>query len=205
MASVTMTARPITAKTKGEMKELRRQGSIPVTLQHKGDTTLHLEVKAVAVDKAMATYGESAVFDLLIEPDNTQARAMIHEVQRDPVTRVIIQATFQKMNVGDTVKTHVPLRVHGEPASIKDGTNVIMYAAESIEVKCAQDKLPDHIMVEISHLAAFGAVRIADLPKMDGVQILMPEETVIVSLGALSKVEAAPVVAPSAAPAAPSA
>ena len=195
MAQLTLKARPIRAKTKGEVKALRRNGSIPVTLQHRGDETLHLEASMVEMDKIMSIYGESAVFDLLIENEPLPSRAMIHEVQRNPVTRVIIQATLQKMKTDDVVKTHLMLVFRGEPNSVKLKTNVVLFAAETVEVLCAQDKLPDHITVDIEHLAPLGKVHVSDLPKMDGVQILLPPETVLISLGASAKSEPAPVVA----------
>ncbi len=192
----TIQARSSTAKTKGQVKQLRREGYVTIGLQHKGEETMHLEAAEKEVTHLVSTYGEATVFEVIIQPGNLREKAVVHGVQRDPLTRKIIHATFQKISTGDSVKTHIPIAVHGEPESVRLGDNTVHHPIDQIEVRCAPDKLPDHITIEIGALEPFGTLRVSDLPPIEGVQILTPPDTVIVSLMAQAAGEPAASAAP---------
>lgn len=184
-------ARNTTATTKGQVKELRRNGFIPISIQHKGEETLHLETEARYINDFIAKHGEGALMDIEVENTPDKLRALVHGVQRHPVTAFIMQATFQKISAGDEVKTHVPIHVIGEPESVKYGERILQTSLDSVEVRCQPDALPDHITVDIAHLGTDGRIYVSDLPKIAGVTYTTSAGSLVVMLAAPAKLEAA--------------
>ncbi len=184
-------ARNTTATTKGQVKDLRRKGFIPISIQHKGEDTLHLETETRYINEFIARHGEGALMDIEVENTPGKLRALVHGVQRHPVTQVVMQATFQKISAGDEVKTHVPIHIVGEPESVKYGDRILQTSLDSVEIRCQPDALPDHITVDIAHLGADDRVHVSDLPKIAGVTYTTSADSLVVMLTAPAKLEAA--------------
>ena len=184
-------ARSTTATTKGQVKELRRQGYVPISIQHKGEDTLHLETETRYLNDFIARHGEGALMNIEVENTPGKLRALVHGVQRHPVTQVVMQATFQKISAGDEVKTHVPIMITGEPESVKLGERILQTLLDSVEVRCQPDALPDHISLDIAHLSVDDRIHVSDLPKIAGVTYTTAADSLVVMLVAPAKLEAA--------------
>jgi large subunit ribosomal protein L25 len=176
------TLTPIQAKTKGAVKQLRRSGFVPVSIQHKGMPTAHYQLEAKALDEFIRRYGEASFIDLMTVPDNVHQRAIVRGIQRDPITQKLLQVTFQQVRSDDRVKTHVPLYFQGEPEEVKHGTHIAQHALDTLEIECAADSLPAHIDVDISGLAPGHPIRVSDLPAHPHYRILAAPDTTLASL-----------------------
>lgn len=175
------TARPVQAMTKGEVKQMRREGRIPVSIQHRGQGTLHLETPTKPLDDFIRAHGEAAMLELLVEGGPSH-RAMIHDIQRDRLTKRLIQVTFQSIQVGDTVKVHIPLVFHGTPEPVRLQTALLQHSIEQLEIHCQPGDLPDHITVDVSNMIGTDTLRVSDLPHSDKYTIITSPDTVIASL-----------------------
>lgn len=173
---------PISASTKGEVKRLRKAGYIPVSLQHKGMTTLHFQQEAAPLDEFIRRYGDAALLDLLVPPSSDPARAIVHDVYRDPVTGRLLQVTFQQIRFDDTLTTHVSLVFVGEPAAAHSGDGVVQHQLDRLDISCGQNDLPDHITVNVADLQLGDIVRVSDLPVDPRYKITTPGDTVVASL-----------------------
>lgn len=178
-------AQAIGARTKGQIRQLRNAGHVPVSVYHKGAEPLHLETEAKPLDEFIRAHGEAALLEIAV--DGKRQTALVHDVQRDPITRRLLHVSLQRVVKGDTLKVHVPLVFHGEPDAVRSHTAVVQHAIEQVEVRCDPQHLPDHITVEIGNLAFGESLRVADLPPHEGVEILTPPDTVLVSLTSLLK------------------
>jgi large subunit ribosomal protein L25 len=178
-------ARPITARTKGELKRLRRNGYVPVSVQHRGEETLHLEMESKPLNDFIRRYGETAIVDLAVEPGNKPQSVIVHGIQRDPVTSWPLQVIFQKIAKGDSVKTHVPIVLVGEPEEVHEGTGVVQRSTEQLEIRCLPQNLPDHVTVDISGLTHLGPIRVADIDTGGKFEILTAPDTVVATITAV--------------------
>ena len=176
------TLRPIEAKTKGAVRQLRRTGFVPVSVQHKGMPTAHYQLEAKALDEFIRRHGEASFIDLMTVPDNVHQRAIVCGIQRDPISQKLIQVTFQQVRSDDRVKTHIPLRFLGEPEEVKLGAYIVQHASDSLEIECAADHLPSHIDVDISHIQPGHPLRVADLPAHPHYKIIAGPDTTLASL-----------------------
>ena len=172
----------IGANTKGEIRRLRASGFVPVSLQHKGVPTQHYQQLARPIDEYIRAHGRATMLDLVVGPDNRRIRAMVQDLQRDPVTQKLMQVTFQVVGVDDTLKTSVQLVFQGVPEVVTNNEAVVQHRLDRLEIACTQDNLPDHITVDVSHLGHGDTVRVSDLPPHPHYQITTPADTVLASL-----------------------
>jgi large subunit ribosomal protein L25 len=173
---------PIEANTKGQVKRLRKAGFIPVSLQHKGVPTLHFQQEARPLDEFIRRYGDAALIDLWVAPGHQRQRAIVHNVQRDPLTERLLQVTYQHLRREDTLKTHVSLVFAGEPLAVHLGEAIVQHQLDRLDIECDQDNLPDQISANIADLLAGDVLRVSDLPDNPRYKILNPPDTVLASL-----------------------
>ena len=176
------TLNPINTKTKGELNQLRRDGFVPVSVQHKGMPTAHYQLEAKPLDEFIRRYGEAALVELVTSEDNRKQRAIVHEMQRDPLTQKLLQVTFQQIRSDDTLKTHVPLVIQGEPEAVRHNEAILQHPMDRLEIECDPANLPDHITVNVADLQLGGVIRVSDLPAQTGYKILTPPDTALASL-----------------------
>ncbi len=177
-----LTLNPINTKTKGEINQLRRNGYVPVSVQHKGMPTAHYQLEAKPLDEFIRRYGEAALVELVSSEDSRKQRAIVSNMQRDPMTQKLLHVTFQQVRSDDTVKTHVPLVFLGEPEAVHHGEAVLQHQIDRLEIECDPASLPDHINVNIADLQMGQVIRVADLPPQKGCKILTPADTALASL-----------------------
>lgn len=182
-------AKPIETLTKGQLKQLRREGFVPISIQHRGQETLHLQEEAKPLDDFIHQHGESALIDMVIDPGHHHQTVMVHDIQRDPISRQLLQVTFQRIERGDAIKAHVPILFHGEPESVRQGEATLQHLNETVEIHCKPTHLPDHLTVDVSAMKIGDLIRVSDLKPDKGVEILTAPDTVLVSLKPNAKFE----------------
>jgi large subunit ribosomal protein L25 len=193
-----LTALPLTATSKGEIKRLRQSGFIPVSIQHRRHETLHLQEDEKLLNAFIVQHGNSGVAEMVVGADKVKHTVVVHDIQRDPISKRLLHVTFQDMEKGDTVKTHVSLVFRGEPEAVRLGDGVLSQALSQLEIRSDVLHLVDHIVVDVSHMELGGSLRVSDLPKQDGYEILTPEDTLIASVSEPTAAEAEVVTEPTA-------
>jgi large subunit ribosomal protein L25 len=175
-------AKPIETLTKGELKQLRKDGFVPISIQHRGQETLHLQEEAKPLDDFIRQHGESALIDMVIDPGNHHHTVMVHDIQRDPISQHLLQVTFQSIQRGDGIKVNVPILFHGEPAGVRRGEATLQHLTETVEIKCKPNHLPEHITVDISDMQIGDLIRVSSIKPDKGIEILTPQDTLLASL-----------------------
>jgi large subunit ribosomal protein L25 len=181
-----ITARPILARTKGELRQLRQSGWVPASIQHRGEETIHLQVERKLVDEFIRKHGVSAILEPMVESEGRRVTVQIHDIQRDPVTGQVLQLSFQKLLRGEKMKAHVPIRLLGTPAPVEEGIGVVQQPIDHVDVECEPQNQPGHIDVDISGLDFHTVIRVSDLPHSDKYRILTSEDTVVASVTTLA-------------------
>jgi len=165
---------------------LRREGYVPISLQHRGDPTLHLQTEIKPLTEFISQHGASTRMELRGEK-GMRYEALVHDVQRDPVTHQLLHVTLQRIVRSEPIKAYVPIVVHGTPEAVSNHTAVVQHPTEQVEIRCLPRYLPDHITVDISHLAFGETLRAADLPHSTHYEILTSPDTVLASLVSVAK------------------
>ncbi len=171
------------------VKKLRKTGIFPANIY--GKSLKSIAVQAPYAD-FMAIYkeaGETGVVD--VELDGAIHPVLIHNLQKEYMTKTPIHADFYQVDLKKKVKTMVPVDLIGEPKAVVDKLGIAMQTLNEIEVEALPTELPEKIEVNIEHLANVGdQITAADIKAPSGVTILTDAGQVVVKIAELVSKEA---------------
>ncbi|MFA5129699.1 MAG: 50S ribosomal protein L25 [Patescibacteria group bacterium] len=134
--------------------ELRKQGLVPSVMYGHGVETQSIAVPAAAFRKVFAQAGSSSLIDVKVDA-GTPVKALIKDVQVDPLTMTPIHIDFHQVNMKETMHANVPLVFVGESVAVKALGGTLAKSLDHIEVECLPADLPHEIQIDISTLATF--------------------------------------------------
>lgn len=181
-------------------RRLRAIGKIPVVVYGGGSESL----AAVAELKDLAAIlrtdaGVNTVFSLDIDGEGVND-VIFQDRQIDAVKGRLIHADLRRFARGEKIEMTVPIRLIGEPESLKEEGAVLAQAMREIKVLCEPANTPDSIDVDVSNLTAEHAVHVSDLKVGEGIEIHDLPETVVASIVIVKEVELEPQVVEGAEP-----
>lgn len=95
--SKTIQAETITAQSKGEMKRLRLSGFTPVSVQQRGQDTQHFQINSETLEKRLEVYQADKMPISITLPDESEHEVMLQNVDRNRVTKALLQVALQKI------------------------------------------------------------------------------------------------------------
>jgi len=160
----------VTRSTKGknEARRLRVSGHIPAVVygaQKAGDQPAPISV-AVDPKPFLRILHSSSGFNTLITlkvAGGEEARVLVRDVQKDPVTQHLLHADFYRVNMDRKLTVTVPVILRGEARGVKVDGGVLDFIHREIQVECLPGAIPNSIEVDISGLGIGDAVHVRDL------------------------------------------
>lgn len=195
MANASLTATARATSGKGAARSLRREGSVPAVIYGHAREAQSLAVPSRDLEKLLGTIAAgSTVVELAI--DGKTSRTLIREIQRHPFKRNVLHVDFQELVAGEKITVSIPLVLHGVPEGVRLGGGILEQMMREIEVEVDPANIPNHIDVDVSHLAVGHSVHVGELKIPAGVTVLADEEAPV-ALVQISRaaIEAEPVAA----------
>jgi len=180
MAIVALTSARRSGTGKGDSRKLRATGRIPAVFYGRGETAIPLIVDMKDLKGALeGAAGGNVIVDLKLEGEAAADRkAIIREIQRDPVAGRIIHVDFQHISLTEKITVEVPVVLVGTPTGVKDGGGILETLLREVEVECLPTDIPEHIDVDVSALAIGDSIHVGEL-KAERVTITTdPDRTV---------------------------
>lgn len=175
MSNPTLVAQTRSEFGKGAARRARRAGLVPGVLYGHGDAPVHVDLPGHEL--FLAVRGQkNALVELVIE--GKKQLALVKEVQRHPVSRVLLHADFLAVKAGELVDVEVPVSVVGESAPGTQHTQEEF----ALLVKAPATSIPESIEVDITGVEAGTAVRVADVTFPKSVVSELDPETVVVTV-----------------------
>jgi len=163
------------------LEPLRKSGKIPAVFYGPKDPATSIKISLVDFKKAWKTAGESTVVSL--EGPGIDADVLIHSVDLDPVTDVVIHADFYAIEKGKKLSVDVPLEFIGVSPAVKDLGAVLVKVLHDIEIEALPKDLPHKLEIDISGLTTFDSVLTAkDIKLPDGVVLKVKLDEVVASV-----------------------
>lgn len=167
--------------TKGEIKELRRKGSVPAVVYGKklANTTLTVDKKELL--QALSTSaGSNVLIDLIVRNgENRKETVMIKEIQKHPFKDIYLHVDFIGISLKDKIQVKVPINFKGEPQGVKDG-GISSIQIREVMVESLPMDIPEFLEVDISALQIGDVLNVEDLEVPEGIEIIDdPDETLI--------------------------
>ncbi len=112
--------------------------------------------------------------------DGSERRAIINEVQVDPVHGGIRHFDLYGIREGQKITLQIPVVLVGSPKGVKDG-GILQHSIHRIRIQCDPDQVPEHVEVNVSELGIADSVHIRDI-KIEGARILDNADSAIVTV-----------------------
>jgi large subunit ribosomal protein L25 len=180
MAIVALTSARRAGTGKGTARKLRAAGRIPAVFYGRGEAAIPLTVEMKDLKSAMeSASGGNVIVDLRVEGEAAADRkAIIREIQRDPVAGRILHVDFQHISLTEKITVEVPVVLVGTPTGVKDGGGILETLLREVEVECLPTDIPAHIDVDVSALGIGDSIHVGDL-KAERITIVTdPDRTV---------------------------
>lgn len=172
MAEITLkaTIRDYTGRSKSNAA--RRDGKVPGVFYLGSDKNIPIEVEALDLRSLVYT-SETSIIDLQFS-DGTSEAAVLREVQFDPITDRIMHIDLIGVVRGQLMKFEVPISLEGQAEGVRGG-GVLTQTLHKVEVECLPKDLPQHLVVDVTHLQAGESISVADI-QVEGLVILTAPE-----------------------------
>ena len=178
MANATLSAETRSDSGKGVARKLRAAGRVPGIVYGHGREPQSLSVVARDLDKLL---GSIAVSSTVVELGlgGATTKTLIREVQRHPFKKMIMHVDFQELVAGEKVIVDLPLVFVGVPEGVRLSGALLEQILHKVEVRVDPANIPNHIDVDVSHLAMGHSLHIRDLVLPAGVEVLSEEDATI--------------------------
>lgn len=185
---------------------LRRAGLIPAVLYgHKGAESVSLTVKAKTAELLVR---DASINNTLIQvnvPDLPwKGKALLREVHSHPWRGFVYHLSLFSVGSQESLDVDVPLHLVGEAIGVKNGGGSIDQGLTELRVRCAPDRIPESIEIDVTGLDVGNSLHVRELALPDGVASLGEPDRVVVTVLAPSGAVAAEAAAEEAAAAAAS-
>jgi large subunit ribosomal protein L25 len=175
MASASLSAELRTDTGKGVARKLRASGRVPGVVYGHAREAQSLSINARDLDKLLGSISAgSTVVELGLGGSTT--KTLIREIQRHPFKKVILHVDFQELVAGEKVTVDIPLVYVGVPEGVRLSGALLEQIMHSISVLADPSSIPNHIDVDVAHLAMGHSLHVRDLVLPAGVEVLSDED-----------------------------
>ncbi len=186
---ITVEARTRTGKNSA--RQIRAEGLIPGIIYGKGIDPVTVTVKPKELATALS--GESGMNTILKLKGGVLdgSLVIVTDLLRDSLKRTMLHVDLHKLDMDHKIRVHVPVRLIGSPAGVKEG-GLLDFATHSLDIECLPTQIPEHIDVDVTHLAIGQSIHVSDLKLVPGVKVLLETRASIVSILGRAKEAEAP-------------
>jgi large subunit ribosomal protein L25 len=173
--TLSLTAEPRTAGTKGAVRALRRQGRVPGIIYGGKEGIALVSFDGRELTKQL---GSGSFMNRVIEVrmNGKSANVLPREVQLHPVKDAPLHIDFMRLEKGARVNVAVPVRFLNEGLSpgIKRG-GVLNIVRHTIEVNTTVDNIPEVFTFDLTGLEIGDSLHISDITLPEGVKPLISD------------------------------
>lgn len=160
-------------------KKVRRAGKVPGVLYGKEVANFLFEVSELELGKEITQQGEHGILNFDI--DGKGYRALVKDVQRDPVSHKIIHLDLEELKGNQKIISSVPIHYLGEDMLNKRGI-VLQKEKDSVKVECDANSLPKYVDIDINGGGVGSVYKFGDLEVASEISIVDDLNMVIASI-----------------------
>lgn len=166
-----------------ESRRLRRAGLIPGVLYGDGKKSHPICVEERELRRVLGgPSGLHAILDVVLAGQKSSHPSVLKAYQQDPVKGHLLHVDLQEVRLDQPIQATVSVHLAGEAAGTKEG-GVLTQVSRELNVEALPMEVPEHIEADISGLGIGDALRLADLPPIEGVTFLDdPDGTVLATV-----------------------
>jgi large subunit ribosomal protein L25 len=183
MAISSLTGEQRSGVGKSVARKLRAAGRVPAIYYGRGEQPIALTINAKEVETLIhGASGANVIVDLMVSGAATADRkALIREIQRDPVVGNILHLDLQHISLTERITVEVPIELIGIPTGVKDGGGILEHLLREVEVECLPTDIPTQLEADVSMLNIGDSLHVSDL-KAERVTILTEADRAIATV-----------------------
>ena len=149
--SLNLSQRAVTGK---KVKQLRRQGILPVHMYGNGIDSQALQAEAGDLRRLLPRVGTNIPVSVKVDGSDAENICFVREVQRHPVTEDLLHIDLIRVDVTQTISAEVPITLVGfAPATQRGGT--LLQPLTTLLVEALPMDMPASVEADISDLDDF--------------------------------------------------
>jgi large subunit ribosomal protein L25 len=168
-----------------ETRRLRRQGIIPGVLYGQGEP-ISISIEERELRRALTgASGLHSILDVEIDGTGSTHASILKDYQLDKVRGGVIHVDLHEVRLDQTITASVSVHLIGGDTApgVKEG-GVLSQPLREIQVEALPLEVPEHIDLDVSHMATGDTLRIGDIKLQEGVSFLDDPDTVVATLTA---------------------
>jgi large subunit ribosomal protein L25 len=172
-----------------ETRRLRRQGIIPGVLYGQGDP-ISISIEERELRRALTgAAGLHSILDVEIDGTGASHASILKDYQLDKVRGGVTHVDLHEVRLDKPITASVSVHLLGGETApgVKEG-GVLSQPLREIQVEALPLEVPEHIDLDVSHMATGDTLRIGDIAVPEGVKLLDDEDTVVATLTAPTRV-----------------
>ena len=170
-------------------RRLRRQGMVPGVLYGRGEP-VSICIEERELRRALTgAAGLHSILDVQIDGTGRSHASILKEYQVDKVRGGVTHVDLQEVRLDQTIHASVSVHLVGgdDAPGVREG-GVLSQPLREVNVEALPLEVPEHIDLDVSHMASGDTLRIGDVVVPDGVTILDDPETVVATVTAPTRV-----------------
>ena len=192
---------PTSLKTKvgrtigsAESRRLVLADQIPAVVYGHGMTPVKITVDRRDLRIALAgPAGANTILELQVGDDKYPA--IVKEMQRDPVKRVVRHVDFMQISLTELITMDVPVHLKGTAKAVLADGGLVDATVNTIQVRATATNIPNEILIDVTDMGMQDVIRLAEIQLPTGVTAVGDPDLVVVTVLTTKIEEAAPVAA----------
>lgn len=165
-----------TSVGKKDAKALRANDQVPCVLYGQGTQT-HFSAKKIDIERLVFT---PEVYQIEIDIDGKKAKAIIQDIQQDPVRDTVRHIDFYELDENKPVTIGLPVRLTGSARGVLAGGKLLQ-VFRRLKVVGLPSALPEAITLDISPLRIGHSIRVGQID-IEGLTFLDAKNAVVASV-----------------------
>lgn len=163
-AEIVITVEKRPEQGRGPARRMRRVGQIPAVLYGGDRPPVSISVDEHSLRELLKQEaGENTIFLLKLEGTTEERRAMIREIQKDPISGHFLHIDFIRILAGQKIHVRIPVELTGDCLGVRQGGGRIDFISRELAVELLPEEMIDKFSVDMSTLDVGHHVSVADL------------------------------------------
>ena len=147
-------------------------------------------------DLRVALAGPAGVNTILeLQVGDTKYPAIVKELQRDPVKRVVRHIDFMQISLTELITMDIPVRLTGIAKAVLSDGGLVDATVNTIQIRATASNIPNEILIDVTAMGMQDVIRLSDLVLPNGVSTVGDPDLVVVTVLETKTDEAAPAAA----------
>jgi large subunit ribosomal protein L25 len=180
MKEVTLKVHARTDTGKGVARKLRANGKLPAVIYGHNEEPLPIELEQHNLTATMRqAEGEKLLINLNVDGKDSEKKALIKDIQRDPVSSKILHIDFQHISMDAKIKIEVPVKIEGLADGVKNMGGIMSWNIRKIMVQCLPADIPDKITLDVTEMKIHDSIHVKEITAGNYEIMDDPEETIV--------------------------